>query len=633
MINRLTYYLLIFVAVFAAACSNIDEMETPAPDQSRIMSFNIGNQTKVSTADITSQEFIIYDYIYGASSEGYQDGTCYIDGSKVTLKYRNGRWDFYSNNGDTRVDFLWTKTGEHRFYAFNKVEHKPYGSNIIFPNTFNYNDGNPYIEFGLSSLSTKDPVQDVIYSTTSRNVSTSSTPYAPIILDFSHFFSSIKIEVKNVSGEAQNITNFQFDGFYYLSNAPAKVYFSGGSNLSFDSDDEGYSSSDVSLENGQSWFPFGVNPIMVWPQSFYTGHNPFFKFKSNDNNKFLLFTDIGVTQWQSGKLHHITLNLTPDPVRLSPEVEITHVMNDDGTTPKYSDVSISLNPTGNKFDRLQNLRITVLDENGTPTGLEYSSATVNSNDIVISGQDNSHTLTPGQSFVVKFEYNDTYNDYSDEITVKSPETLQKFIYSDGTQGNDASRNDIVGVIIFRENPKTVFNDPDLPDDYCHGLAISIKGVSTAWNTSSVTGQPDQAKVTMSAGSITSSTYGGYTVKQIWLDNNFTSLNIYNNNLYTTLPSNTSGWYLATDKEWSYIYSKLDEINNNLKDVTGAEQISTDTSDGYSNSNKKTFWLPLWYKSGSSTYYAATAYFAGGTVKYSYTYNYSYTRIARPIFAF
>ena len=70
------------------------------------------------------------------------------------------------------------------------------------------------------------------------------------------------------------------------------------------------------------------------------------------------------------------------------------------------------------------------------------------------------------------------------------------------------------------------------------------------------------------------------------------MKIYDDNLYGDLPSNTSGWYLATDKEWSYIYSKLDEINNILKDVTGAEQISTDTSDGYSNSNKKTFWLPL-----------------------------------------
>ena len=629
MINRLIYYLLTFVAVFAAACSNIDEMESPVPDQNLVMRFDMGCDTKVSTADITSQEFIVYDYIYGASSEGYQDGTCYIDGSKVTLKYRNGRWDFYSNNGDTRVDFLWTKTGEHRFYAFNKVEYQV--SMAKYQNTFVFNDGNPYILFG-TNVNTKNEVKDVVYSTDIRNVDNASEPYSPINLKFSHFFSSIKIEVKNVSGEAQNKTNFEFEGFYSLSNEFAKVYFNGGSNLSFVSDKGKYSSSDVRLENGQSWFPLGVNPIMVWPQSFSTGHNPFFEFKSNDNDKFLLFTDIGVGQWQSGKLHHITLNLAPDPVRLYPEVEITHVMNDDGTTPKYSDVSISLNPTDNKFDRLHNLRITVLDENGTPTGLEYSSATVNSNDIVISGQDKSLTLTPGQSFVVKFEYNDTYNDYSDQVTVKSPETLQKFIYSDGTQGNNANRNDIVGVIIFRGNPKTVFNDPDIPNQYCNGLAISIKGVSTAWNTSSVTGQPDQAKVTMSAGSITNSTYGGYTVKQIWQDNGFNNLKIYDDNLYGALPSNTSGWYLATDKEWSYIYSKLDEINNNLKDVTGAEQISTDTSDSYGNSNKKTFWLPLWYKVSSSTYYAATAYF-NGTVMYSYTYNYSYTRIARPIFAF
>lgn len=518
MINRLTYYLLTFVAVFAAACSNIDEMESPVPDQNLVMRFDMGCDTKVSTNDITSQEFIIYDYIYEASSEGYSDGTCYIDGSKVTLKYRNGRWDFYSNNGDTRVDFLWTKTGEHRFYAFNKVEHNVYGT--IYPNTFKYNDGDPYIEFGRASLNTQDPVQDVIYSKTSRNVSTSSTPYAPIILDFSHFFSSIKIEVKNVSGEAQNITNFEFEGFNSLSNASAKVYFSGGPNLSFDSNKGKYSSSDVRLENGQSWFPLGVNPIMVWPQSFYTGHNPFFQFKSNDNDKFLLFTDIGVTQWQSGKLHHITLNLAPDPVRLSPAVEITHVLNDDGTTPKYSDVSISLNPTDNKFNRLRNLQITVLDENGTPTGLEYSSATVNSNDIVISGQDKSLALTPGQSFVVKFEYNDTYNDYSNEITVESPPVvlptvepaLGYYVNNDGTFSETFVEDKSIAKIFWMGDPTTT--DPQLRDkfSYCkRGLAYKINGDAVCWEGPSKMGVNAVSKPSgMDSECFSSTVFNGYT---------------------------------------------------------------------------------------------------------------------------
>ena len=563
MLNKLSYYLLVIVAIMVAACSDVEEILTPAPDQSRIMSFNIGNQTKVSTADITSQEFIIYDYIYGASSpEDYPDGHCYIDGSKVTLKYRNGRWDFYSNNGDTRVDFLWTKTGEHRFYAFNKVEHNVYGT--IYPNTFKYNDDNPYIQFGKASLNTQDPVQDVIYSKTSRNVSTSSTPYAPIILDFSHFFSSIKIEVKNVSGEAQNITNFEFEGFYSLSKESAKVYFNGGSNLSFDSSKGKYSSSDVRLENGQSWFPLGVNPIMVWPQSFSTGHNPFFEFKSNDNDKFLLFTDIGVGQWQSGKLHHITLNLAPDPVRLYPEVKITHVMNDDGTTPKYSNVSISLNPTDNKFNRLQNLQITVLDENGTPTSLEYSSATVNSNDIVISGQDKSLALTPGQSFVVKFEYNDTYNDYSDQVTVKSPAVvlptvdpaLGYYVNNDGTFSEEFVSGKSIAKIFWMDNPTNT--DQKLKEKFpsCNrGLAYKINS----------SGGPEfvSGKLASSLYGVAPSNFDSDITKTDAIRGYSNTLGIISditdqtfkgilNNCKTSAANGTSPWYIPSFKEFTLV---------------------------------------------------------------------------------
>lgn len=473
MINRLTYYLLIFVAVFAAACSNIDEMETPVTDPSLIMRFDMGCDTKVSNDDITSQEFIVYDYIYGASSEGYPDGTCYIDGSKVTLKYRNGRWDFYSNNGDTRVDFLWTKTGEHRFYAFNKVEYKV--GIATYSNTFYFNDGNPYISIG-----TNNELKDVIYAKTTRDVSDFPKPYSPVELNFSHFFSSIKIEVKNVSGEAQNITNFQFDGFYSLTNTSAKVYFNGESNLSYDSNKGSYSSSDVTLENGQSWFPLGVNPIMVWPQPFSTGHNPFFKFKSNDNNKFLLFTDIGVTQWQSGKFHHIILNLAPDPVRLSPEVGITHVMNDDGTTPKYSKVSISLNPTGNKLGRLQNLNITVLDSNGDPTGLTYSSQSVAEN--IFEIYDQSIVLAPGEEFTVRFEYNDQLENRSVEVKAESPvvalpsvdPAVGYYVNSDGTFSETFVEGKSIAKIFWMGNPTT--EDPKLSAkfSYCtRGLAYKI----------------------------------------------------------------------------------------------------------------------------------------------------------------
>ena len=106
-------------------------------------------------------------------------------------------------------------------------------------------------------------------------------------------------------------------------------------------------------------------------------------------------------------------------------------------------------------------------------------------------------------------------------------TAQEFnyIYDDGTTGNDVKSN-IVGVVIYRGNPKEKFNDPDLPDQYCNGLAIGTKNVSTYWGgTSALSNVP--ASVKMSSYS-TAHANGGYTVKKIWNDNGFTDLPMYTN---------------------------------------------------------------------------------------------------------
>lgn len=213
-------------------------------------------------------------------------------------------------------------------------------------------------------------------------------------------------------------------------------------------------------------------------------------------------------------------------------------------------------------------------------------------------------------------------------------TLQEFnyIYADGTTGNEVKSN-IVGVVIYRGNPKEKFNDPDLPDQYCNGLAISTKNVMTSWGgPSAVSNQPADAKVAVSANDIPN-TNGGYTIKNVWANNNF-NLPIYNNAAYADLSScNTSGWYLGTKNEWSYIHSNLAEINT-LLTAAGADAIQTVTSESTSSTSRNTIWMPFWCVSGSKSYYAVTGYFDYyGNLKFSYNYNYSYSRIARPIFAF
>ena len=207
-----------------------------------------------------------------------------------------------------------------------------------------------------------------------------------------------------------------------------------------------------------------------------------------------------------------------------------------------------------------------------------------------------------------------------------------YIYADGTTGNKVQSN-IVGVVIYRGNPKEKFNDPDLPDLYCNGLAISTKNVLTAWGGSSaVSNQPADAKVAISANDIPN-TKGGYTIKNIWVNNNF-NLPIYNNASYADLSScNTSGWYLGTKNEWSYIHSNLEEINALLA-AAGADPIQTVSSESSTATSRNTIWMPFWCVNGSKSYYAVTAYFdVNGNLKFAYNYNYSYSRIARPIFAF
>jgi hypothetical protein len=203
-------------------------------------------------------------------------------------------------------------------------------------------------------------------------------------------------------------------------------------------------------------------------------------------------------------------------------------------------------------------------------------------------------------------------------------TAQEFnyIYADGTTGNEVKSN-IVGVVIYRGNPKEKFNDPDLPDQYCNGLAISTKNVVTTWGGSSSFTVPSGVKTSPSNFG-----KGGYSAKKIITDAG-KNLPIYNNSSYSDLSKcNTSGWYIGTNKEWDYILSVKNDINT-LLEAAGCDLIQFATQ----SSNSAAIWLPL--LSGNNVYLAYTNYY-GDTMQYgtnSSIWYYSSTRTARPIFAF
>ena len=196
-----------------------------------------------------------------------------------------------------------------------------------------------------------------------------------------------------------------------------------------------------------------------------------------------------------------------------------------------------------------------------------------------------------------------------------------YIYADGTTGNDVKSN-IVGVVIYRGNPKEKFNDPDLPDQYCHGLAIGTKNVVTTWGGSSIFTVPSGVNTSPSNFG-----KGGYSAKKIITDAG-KNLPIYTNSSYSDLSlCNTSGWYIGTNKEWDYILSIKNDINA-LLEAAGCDLIQFATQ----SSSSAAIWLPL--LSGNYVYLAYT--YSGDTMQYgtnSSIWYYSSTRVARPIFAF
>lgn len=193
-----------------------------------------------------------------------------------------------------------------------------------------------------------------------------------------------------------------------------------------------------------------------------------------------------------------------------------------------------------------------------------------------------------------------------------------YVYADGSQGNEV-RNDIVGVVIFHGNPKTEFNDSQLPDKYCNGLAISVSSRKCAWNSESIS-VPGAVKTSGSSNdNIKGFDIGGYTVKNAYGANNYT---VFDNG---SAPNNTSGWYLGTPKEWNFIYEKLDNINALLDGV--GETINP--------TNKATsYWLPIFYNAQAiCVYFSNNGLTYDRELYYHYPSLSSYCYYARPIFAF
>jgi hypothetical protein len=175
------------------------------------------------------------------------------------------------------------------------------------------------------------------------------------------------------------------------------------------------------------------------------------------------------------------------------------------------------------------------------------------------------------------------------------------------------------VVIFHGNPKTEFNDSQLPDQYCNGLAISVSSRKCAWNSTQLSSIPASVNLSGQTSVIADFSIGGYTATQAFETNNYT---VFANG---TAPAGTSGWYLGAAKEWKYILANKDKINKLLEGVGDAINPSQ---------KSEAFWLPYFYSKK-----AAIVYISGGAPYFYYEQYYyyptypSYCYDARPIFAF
>ena len=213
--------------------------------------------------------------------------------------------------------------------------------------------------------------------------------------------------------------------------------------------------------------------------------------------------------------------------------------------------------------------------------------------------------------------------FSKGLEFAAPQKDYNYYYANGEMGDDPNPagTSVVGVIIYHGDPKTQFSDSELPAEYNHGLAISVKTYSTKWHTSVPTSTNAKLKVTSNVNLPTYDT-GGYTVRKLWSDEGF-NLNIYNSGNYDSIGGNTTGWYLGTPVEWKYILEHLSDINALLNQVSGSNQISP--------ANNSEYVLPLHYSQKKNW----TFYINGGSLVYK-SYGYDFTsnnQNARPIFAF
>lgn len=243
---------------FAQACTK-SEISAPGNDNSvsvPIFFHATADALPISKAligpdNLTSKKIVVNDIL--ENSNGNTDH--YID--NAVYSYTNGIWQ-------TDKTRYWTKTGTHYFTAFiegQKLEFVQGGDRD--------SDG---LSFDTATLDVHYQ-PDILYAFAERDMA-GHEPSEPVVLDFIHVFSAIKINITNVNRPSLEITSYGFDRM--VSEGKFTVTRGGGLDYDLNSVGEAYSqaSAEISLDAGETATLYvdqenNVDPegrLLVWPQ-------------------------------------------------------------------------------------------------------------------------------------------------------------------------------------------------------------------------------------------------------------------------------------------------------------------------------------------------------------------------------
>lgn len=288
---------------FAQACTK-SEISAPGNDNSvsvPIFFHATADALPISKAligpdNLTSEKIVVNDIL--EDSNGKTDH--YID--NAIYSYTNGIWQ----TDETRY---WTKTGTHYFTAF--IE----GQDLEFV------QGSDRDSDGLSFDTATLDVQyqpDILYAFAERDM-VGHEPSEPVVLDFIHVFSAIKINITNVNRPSLKITSYGFDRM--VSKGKFTVTRGGGLDYDLNSVGEAYSqgSAEISLNAGETATLYvgqsNVDPegrLLVWPQELDDDLVLSFSYKddsgANKTDVHLKTTDI--VRWNAGfcYVYNITMS-------------------------------------------------------------------------------------------------------------------------------------------------------------------------------------------------------------------------------------------------------------------------------------------------------------------------------------